>query len=109
MQRGLAIFILLLVFCAKPEFLYPLDTVSGRLLMLTVIVYLSSSNLVLGLAAALAMLRVLDRESAIPTWRPVRDLMDIEALMQPKNSWSMPTLRTTSVPVNDIYEPYSVF
>ena len=109
MQRGLAIFILLLVFCAKPEFLYPLDTVSGRLLMLTVVVYLTSSNLVLGSAAALAMLRALDRDNNIPAWQPVRDLMDIEVLLQPKNSWSLPTLRTTSVPVNDLYEDYTVF
>ena len=77
--------------------------------MLLVVLYLAKLNLMLGFTAALVMVRVMDQEKKTLTWNPSTNLMDLETLLRPKDSNWLPTLRTTAVPVNDFYEPYTVF
>jgi len=109
MRAFLIIFIVLLLFLWKPQLLYSFDSLSGRLLMLLVVVYLAKLNVLLGFVAALVMVRAMDKDPKAPFWEPSVDLMDLETLLRPKNSATFPTLRTGTVPVNDFYEPYTPF
>jgi len=103
------IFIVLLFLCFRPDVLYTFDTMSGRLVMLIGVVYFAQKNALLGFIAAVAMARVLDSDPKPPVWRPSTDLIGLENIMRPRNSDIFPTLRTTQVPVNDVYEPFTFF
>jgi hypothetical protein len=103
------VFMVLLFFCVQPHFLYGLDTLSGRILLLIGVVYLARHSTLLGFTAAVLMVRVLDQHPKPSIWYPTPNLLDLETLMRPKNSAALPILRTTDVPVNDIYEPYTFF
>ena len=110
MRAFLIIFIVIAFFLWKPEHLYSFDTVSGRILMLLGVVYLASLNLLLGFTAALVMVRVMDQDKGdLLVWKPSTSLTDLENLLRPKDSAALPTLRTTNVPVNDVYEQFTVF
>ena len=110
MRAFLIIFTVIVFFMWKPEHLHSFDTVSGRILMLLGVVYLASLNLLLGFTAALAMVRIMDQDKGeLLVWRPSTSLTDLENLLRPKDSASFPTLRTTTVPVNDVYEQYNIF
>lgn len=109
MRAFILIFIVLAIFLWKPELLYAFDTMSGRILMLLVVVYLLQYNVVLGFMSALVVIRVLDHEKDLLTWKPSTDLMYLETLLRPKDSAFFPTLRTTDVPLNDVYEPFTLY
>jgi len=99
----------LAVFLWKPELLYSFDSISGRIVMLLAVVYLLRINVILGFVAALVMLRVLDQDKSTFTWKPSNDLLQIENLLRPKDSAQIPALRTTTTPINDVYEQYTLF
>jgi hypothetical protein len=104
------IFIILVVLGLRPQYLYSFDSVPGRIIMLSVVVYLAQANPLLGLLAAFVVARVLDRTPASTTqWTKSPDLLHIEHLMRPKASFDSPTLRGTDVPVNDPFNDYTVF
>ena len=109
MRTFLIILMVLVIFLYKPELLRSFDTMSGRILMLLFIVYLARLNALLGFVAALVMIRVLNHDVATVLWTPLVDLMHLEGLMRPRDSSFLPTLRSTTVPVNDIYEPYTLY
>jgi hypothetical protein len=103
------ILIVLAFICYRPEKLQALDTLSGRLLMLVGIIFLAQRSAILGIVAAIAMTRVLDRDPKPPLWRPSTDLVGLENILRPQNSAMFPTLRTSAVPINDVYEPFTFF
>jgi len=109
LRRFLFILIVLIIFFVKPELLQSFDNLSGRILMLLLIVYLAKFNVLLGFVAALVMVRVLDKDPFKPIFMPSTDLMHLETLMRPRDSAWLPSLRTTTVPINDVYEPYTYF
>jgi hypothetical protein len=108
-RRFFIIFIVLFIFLVKPELLHAFDTLSGRILMLLVTVYLATLNVVLGFTAAVVMVRVLDSDPFKPMFMASPDLLHLESLIRPRDSAWLPTLRTTDVPINDGYEPYTYF
>jgi hypothetical protein len=109
MKTAAVIFIVLVVLLLRPDYLYSFDTVPGRIVMLSAVVYLAQANPVLGLLAAVVTARVLDKAAPISQWRPGPDLLRIETLMRPKDSYKVPALRTTDVPLNDPYNPYTIY
>ena len=109
MKTAAVILIVLVVLGLRPDYLYSFDTVPGRIVMLSVVVYLAQANPVLGLVAAVVTARVLDRSPPVSQWRPVADLLRIETLMRPKDSYKLPALRTTEVPINDPFNPYTIY
>jgi hypothetical protein len=110
MQALILILIVLVFLIWKPELLHSFDNTSGRILMLLAVVFLIRLNVLLGFVAALVMIRVIDRDTRGPVlWKPSASMIDLEGLMRPKDSDLFPTLRTTTVPLNDIYEQYTVY
>jgi hypothetical protein len=104
------IFIILIVLGLQPHYLYSFDNVPGRIILISVVVYLAQANPLLGLLAVFVVARVLDRTPAsTPQWNTSPDLLKIEHLMRPKSSFDSPTLRGTDVPVNDPFNQYTVF
>jgi hypothetical protein len=104
------IFIILLGLALRPHYLYSFDNVPGRIILLSVVVYLAQANPLLGLVAVVVVARVLDRTPASTAhWNTSPDLLKIEHLMRPKSSFDSPTLRGTDVPVNDPFSEYTVF
>jgi hypothetical protein len=109
MRVGIVLFIVLLFLAARPQLLDSFDTLTGRMLMLLGVVYLAGLNPLLGVTAAVVMTRVLDKSPKKDSWMPSADLLKVEELMKAKDSSSLPLLRSTMVPVNDVYEPYTIF
>ena len=109
MREFLVIFIVLVLFLWKPQYLRSFDTLSGRILMLLVVVFLARFNVLLGFLAALVMMRVMHRETNPLLWKPSMDLVDLEKLLRPRESISFPTFRTHGTPTNEIFEKYTVY
>lgn len=109
MRTATVILIVLLLFCVWPQYLYSFDTIPGRIVLLTVVIYLAQANPLLGLVAAIMTARVLDQSAAPAEWRPAADRMRIEMLMRPKASFHLPALRTTQVPINDPFNQYTIY
>ena len=109
MKTAAVILILLFVFGFKPDLLHSFDTVPGRIVLISIVVYLAQVNPLLGLLAAVVTARVLDRGTTTAPWRPATDLLYIENMMRPKASYSLPALRTTDVPLNDPFNPYTIY
>jgi|LakMenEpi03Aug12_release.lakeMendotaPanAssembly.Ray.scaffolds.fasta_scaffold1174146_2 hypothetical protein len=110
MRTATVILIVLILFCVWPQYLYSFDTVPGRIVLITIVVYLAQANPLLGLVAAIMTARVLDQKaSPAAAWHPTADRMRIEMLMRPKASFHLPALRTTQVPVNDPFNQYTIY
>jgi len=109
MKTAAVILIVLALFGFRPDLLHSFDTVPGRIVLLSVVVYLAQVNPLLGLLSAIVTARVLDRSTATPLWRPATDLLYIESMLRPKDSYSLPALRTTDVPLNDPFNPYTIY
>lgn len=109
MRIAAVILAVLVWFCFYPHFLYSFDTVPGRIVLLAVVVYLAQANPLLGLVAAIMTVRVLDQSAPMVQWRPATDRMRIEMMMRPKASFYLPALRSTEVPVNDAFNPFTLY
>ena len=109
MKTAAVILIALIFFGFRPDLLASFDSLPGRIILLSVVVYLAQVNPFLGLVSAVVTARVLDRTTTVARWRPAADLLYIENMMRPRASFGLPTLRTTDVPLNDPFNPYTIY
>jgi hypothetical protein len=108
MKYFLVGFVLLAGLCLRPEILYPFDTVPGRTLLLAGVIYLVQLNEVLGLMAAIAVSRVIDRSPpvVIQTTMPP-DRMRLANYLRPQASLDQAFFKTGATP--DPFDPFFYF
>ena len=107
MLAEISVAILLLALLAWPSVL---KRSCAKLAFLGVIAYLSHKNLLLGILAAIVLLRVLQPPAFWRSWRPPRiDRLGLDTLLRPEESFFRPVIRTPGDPIAEIAEPYTLF
>ena len=84
-------------------------TMGGRVLLIAATVYLAHLNPLAGLVAAAATARVLREPPQNLVYHEPTDRMNIEALMQAKNSADFPSAHLTQFPLQNAEISYTLF
>jgi hypothetical protein len=102
--------LLLLFVCAYPASLDVFTNMPGKILLLSITLYLVQTSPVLGVAAALMVTRVFQTEEPSPYVQlEGNDRHHLETLLRSGNSFFMPSLRSRDVPPADYFEEYTSF
>jgi hypothetical protein len=102
--------LLLLFLCVYPDLLKVFTNMPGKILLLSITIYLVQTSPVLGVAAALMLTRVFQTEEPTPYVElEGHDRHHLEVLLRSGNSFFMPSLRSREVPPTDYIDEYTSF
>jgi hypothetical protein len=102
--------LLLLFLCVYPDLLKVFTNMPGKILLLSIVIYLVQTSPVLGVAAALMLTRVFQTEEPTPYVElEGNDRHHLEVLLRSGNSFFMPSLRSREVPPADYIDEYTSF
>lgn len=107
MLAEISVAILLLALLVWPSVL---NRSSSKLAFLAVVAYLAHKNVLLGILAAVVLLRVLQPPPFWRSWRPPRiDRLGLDALLRPQESFFRPVIRTPGDPIAEVSDPHTLF
>lgn len=102
--------LLLLFVCAYPNILKVFTNMPGKILLLSITLYLVQTSPVLGVAAALMVTRVFQTEEPTPYVQMEGiDRQQLESMLRGGSSFYMPSLRSRDVPPADYLDEYTPF
>ena len=102
--------LLLLFLCAYPDIFALFTNMPGKIVLLAITLYLVQTSPVLGVAAALMVIRVFQTEKPSPYVEIApTDRHHLEVLIRGGNSFFMPSLRSRDVPPSDYLDEYTSF